>query len=306
VRPVLDVDDLPGFLEHPPGSPLPETPVAATTTRTAATADARVTAGPVAASGATVSGATAVGGPTGAGRHAAGELSAGRTVLAMVVAAAVLVAIAVLIALVSGGDAPADPAGGAPGTPTPGAAPARTPDGVAEEAVEVPAGALAARSVPLGEDGMAARATFGSVLLAERAVGVTVTSPALSVSTDGEQALAHLRLPTSNCLTRRPPTDPASAGCARGATEFADLAGPALRWSRDGDRLELTGRFPTYTRPAGRPAAYTGRSYRVSASLEADGPARDGRAPATGALQLGPARSATTGDPALNVLELRG
>lgn len=284
-RRVLEVDDLPAFLEHPPGSPPPGRPAAG-----AAAPAAPTPPSPAPAGGATAAGSAPT--TTGSGRPAGEAVSARRTVLAMVAAAAVLVAVAVLIALVSGGGPTRDtPVRSAPA----GSGPA-----------EVPAGALASRSVPLGEEGMTARATFGSVLLEEWAVGVTVTRPALSVSTDGERALAHLRLPTFNCLARRPPGDPASAGCARGATELADLTGPALRVTRDGDRLQLTGRFPTYTRVPGRPATYTGRSYRLSATLAADGPIRDGRARATGVLRLGPASARTTGVPGLDVLQVRG
>ena len=306
-RRVLEVDDLPAFLEHPPGSPAPEAP-RATTSATAPAHGAtamRMTATDTTAMGATAGRATS---PTGSGRPSAEALSAGRTVLAMVTAAAVLVAVAVLIALVSrGGPAGDDPAGSAPAATEPVSEPTTDePDTPVAAVRDVPAGALAALSVPLGEEGMTARATFATILLEERAVGVTVTRPALSVSTDGERALAHLRLPTFNCLTRLPPADPDTAGCARAATEFADLTAPGLRMSRDGDRLELTGRFPTYTRPPGRAPAYTGRSYRLTASLAADGPIRDGRAPATGVLQLGGASATTTGVPGLDVLQLRG
>ncbi|WP_369130421.1 hypothetical protein, partial [Modestobacter roseus] len=139
------------------------------------------------------------------------------------------------------------------------------------------AGARAFDSVLPGEDGLTARATFTGLLLEERAVGLTVTTPALSVSTDGDRALAHLRLPVWNCLTADPPADPAAAGCARGRTEYADLSDPDLQVRRDGDRVELTGSFPTYTRPNGGPPAYTGRAYRLTATLAADG----------GMLQLG-------------------
>lgn len=170
---------------------------------------------------------------------------------------------------------------------------------------EVAAGALAARSVPLGDDGVAARATFGSVLLERRAVGVTVARPGVSTSTAGTRALAHVVLPAFNCLTREPPADPEAAGCARAATEYADLADPELRLRRDGDRLELAGRFPTYTRPREGPPTYTGRSYPITVTLAADGRERDGRVPATGVLRQGVHRTTTTGGPEQNVLQLR-
>jgi hypothetical protein len=287
--PAREVDDLPGFLEHPPGSPRPPVP-AAPPTPTPETSGAT-------AAGATVASATVVGGPR-ADRDGdpAGQATR-RTVLAMVVAAAVLVLVAVVIALLSR-DEPAAALGtsAAPATsPPPATSPAPTPPPGPDREVE--AGALAAGSVPLGAGGTAARASFGTVLLERRAVGVTVTRPGLSASTDGGRSLAHLVLPAWNCLSPEPPADPEAAGCARAATEYADLAGPRLDLSRGGDRLELAGRFPTYTRPHRGPPTYTGRSYPVSATLAADGPARHGRVPATGVLTLGPGSTPTTGAP---------
>src|SRR3712207_8078665 len=41
-------------------------------------------------------------------------------------------------------------------------------------------------SVPLGEDGVAASVTFAGVVLEQRAVGLTVAYPSLSLTTDGE------------------------------------------------------------------------------------------------------------------------
>jgi len=133
---------------------------------------------------------------------------------------------------------------------------------------------------------------------------VTVTRPGLSVSSSGGRAAAHVLLPTYNCLFREPPPDPETAGCARAATEYADLSGPALELTRDGDRLEVAGRFATYTQPPAGPPEYTGRSYRVSAVLTADGPELDGVTPATGVLRLGTGSTPTTGGPGANVLQL--
>jgi hypothetical protein len=296
---VLEVDDLPGFLEHPPGSPAPAPATAATTPTAAATAPGgRATpAQPARQAGA------------GAGRHSPADLSARSTLLSMVVAAAVLVLVAVVIALVGGGD---DQPDGAPASsPSPAAvddttsSPARTPPTTEPVSDDVQAGALAARSVEPGDEGMAARATFGTVLLERRAVGVTVTRPGLTVSSDGKRALAHVLLPTFNCLVPDPPPDPEAAGCARGATEYAELTGPDLRLSRDGARLELAGLAATYTRPPAGPATYTGRSYRLRATLAADGPERDGSTPARGVLELGAHSAPTTGGPDANVLQLR-
>ena len=140
------------------------------------------------------------------------------------------------------------------------------------------AGALAFASVPLGEDGLAAGVTFQGVVLEQRAVGLTVTYPSVSLSTDGERSLAHVRLPTFNCLTAEPPADPVAAGCARSLTEYADLADPQLQVTRDGERVDLAGLFPTYTRPTRRPAGVH------RAGLPAQ---RDDRGRRTGAGRLG-------------------
>ncbi|GAB3357628.1 hypothetical protein [Modestobacter lapidis] len=289
-RQVREVDDLPGFLEHPPGSPDP--PPAAV-------------AGPAPATGAT---ATRPARRSGAGRHSPDALSARRTLLAMASAAAVLVLVAAVIALVGGDDPAGDgtPASSPVPSPTPPEPTPLEPTPAEPAPTEVAAGALADRSVAPGDDGLTARASFGTVLLERRAVGVTVTRPDFDVSSDGERSLAHVRLPTFNCLVREPPADPESAGCARGATEYADLSSPGLRMTRAGDRLELAGRIATYTRPPAGPAAYTGRSYPIRATLTAEGPERDGRTPAGGVLRLGPDSAPTTDRPGANVLQLRG
>jgi hypothetical protein len=66
----------------------------------------------------------------------------------------------------------------------------------------------------------------------------------------------------------------------------------------------VAGRFATYTRPPAGPPESTGRSYRVSAVLTADGPELDGVTPATGVLRLGTGSTPTTGGPGANVLQL--
>ncbi|MGY1838272.1 MULTISPECIES: hypothetical protein [unclassified Modestobacter] len=248
------VDDLPGFLEHPPGSP------------------ARPTTEPTAAPR---SGSTAVATPVHPG---------GRGVRAGTAAAVVLLLGAAVLAGTGRTDA-GSPTTAARSVPLafPAADPAEpgpsgpTPDSTGPPADAEAAGSRAFDSVLPGEDGLTARATFTGLLLEERAVGLTVTTPSLSLSTDGDRALAHVRLPIWNCLTDEPPAEPAAAGCARGRTEYADLADPGLQARRDGERVELTGLFPTYTRPNGGAPSYTGRAYRLSATLTADG----------GALQLG-------------------
>lgn len=271
--PAFEVDDLPAFLEHPPGSPAP----AGSTPAAPAPAAARP------AAGATAVRATR---PAGASGHAPDSPSPERTVTAMVVTAAVLVLVAVVIALVGGGGTPEE---GAPSSPQP--APAGT------------AAASRGGGPPPGD--MTARAAFGTVLLERRPAGVTVTRPGLSVSSQGQQTDAHVLLPTYNCMLPEPPADPETAGCAPAATEYADLSGSALQLTRDGDRLEVAGVFATYTHPLAGPPRYTGRSYRLSAVLTADGPELDGVAPATGRLRLGEASTTTTDEPGANVLELR-
>ncbi|MGY1749894.1 hypothetical protein [Modestobacter sp. SYSU DS0511] len=252
------VDDLPGFLDRPPGSPVP--PAAPRSGSPASTATA-VPAG-------------TAGRPDGRGTHAA---TAGAVVL-------LLGAAALAGTVPTGATTPATAARSIPLAAPPETGPTGSPE---PPAAEPAAGSLAFRSVLPGDDGLTARAAFTGLLLEERAVGLTVTTPSLSVSTDGERALAHVRLPIWNCLTAEPPADPAAAGCARGRTEYADLADPGLQVRRDGDRVELAGLFPTYTRPNGGAPTYTGRAYRLTATLTADGGVRDGRAAATGVVQLG-------------------
>ncbi|MGY1708247.1 hypothetical protein ACI8AC_01905 [Geodermatophilus sp. SYSU D00758] len=245
---------------------------------------------------------------------------AARPVAAMAGAALVLVAALAVVAGTTGGADPAgDPppvAGPAPGTgapPGPPAPPAPAPElpGVPAEPLpgEGGAGALAARSVPLGTDGVAARLTFGGVVLERHAVGVTVAYPSVSVTATGDPvtaALAHLRLDTWNCLAGEAPDDPEEAGCVRTRTAYAELPTPALGVERDGAALRLTGRFPTYTRPLGGPATYTGRVYDVTVAVAADGPLRAGTAPATGTFFLGTDRAGSRGGPGVDVLRVVG
>jgi hypothetical protein len=286
---VLEVDDLPAFLEHPPGSP---GPVPADLTDPTRTPTAPATSAAPAAAAPTGATAVRAARPSGAGRHSPDALTTRHTLLAMAAAALVLVLVAVVIAVVGGSGRADDGAGDA----APASAPAGRPAG---------GGAPATRAEPVGPD-VAARAAFGTVLLERRAVGVTVTRPTISASRDRAGALAHVLLPTYNCLLPEPPPDPEAAGCARAATEYADATGPDLRMTRDGDRVELAGRFATYTKPAGGPPQHTGRSYRLSAVLTAAGPERDGVTPASGVLRLGDGNAPTTGDPGANELYLRG
>ena len=302
------VDDLPGFLENPPGS-VPALPAAGP-----APASVEVDEPPA-------------GQPAGATTPA--EVTPGATprgaALATAAAVLVLVVAAVAVAVTGGRSAPGDAAAGSPAAaetsgvagasgaastlsaPTASAAPgldATAPTTAAPPSATAGApGALALTSVPLGRNGVTAGVTFQGVLLEQRAVGLTVTYPSVSVSTDGRRSLAHVRLPTFNCLTAEPPDDPVAAGCARSVTEYADLAAPSLQLTRDGDRLELVGLFATYTRPNGTPPTYTGRAYQLAATITADGPATDGTAPAAGVVRIGLDSAATTTDPGVNRLQ---
>jgi hypothetical protein len=272
-------DDLPGFLEAPPGTPRP--------------APARP-APPV-------------------DDGAPAEDPAARTVAGLVAAALALVAVLAGVALGTGREEPpaAAPPPAAPLPPPPAAPTTAVPDLLPVPAEPLPgergAGLLAARSVPLGDGGTSARLALGGLVLERRAVGVTVTRPAVSV-TVGEDgtALAHLRLPTWNCLGTTAPADPDAAGCTATGTEYADLPTPALAVTRDGDALRLAGRFPTYTRPAGTPPVYTGRVYDLSVTVSPAAPLRHGEAPAEGALFLGTERAVSVDDPALSRLRVAG
>jgi hypothetical protein len=235
-------------------------------------------------------------------------LSRQGAVTATLAAVVLLVAAAALVATPSGSGDDQPLARAAPSvaratstSPTPTAETPEPDPAVGDPGV----GALAFESVPLGRDGMAAGATFEGLVLEQRAVGLTVTYPSVSVTTDGRRSLAHVRLPTFNCLTAEPPADPVAAGCARSLTEYADLADPQLQVTRDGDRIELAGLFPTYTRPTGSAPTPTGRAYPLSASIGADGAGGRGGAPATGVVRIGLDSAATT-DGAGNLVQLPG
>jgi hypothetical protein len=271
------------FREHPPGFP---------------GAPSR----PAPGAAAPASGATA---PDGAARPA-GE-QALRTLTALVLAALVLVAAAATVAWAAErqpGGRPAASAGASstptsvtPTTVTRSSAaplPAAAPVPASPAPGQAGAGALAFLSVPLGRDGLAARLTFGGVVLEPRAVGLTVAYPSVSVTTDGHgTALAHVQLETFNCLTDTPPPDPAAAGCVRSVPEYADLPSPALTVTGDDDGLRLSGRFPTYTRPNGTPPLYTGRVYELEITLRLGRASSPGRPAASGELVLGEERAAS-------------
>jgi len=317
--PGFPVDDLPGFLDQPPGwdagpSTLP--PAGRAAADGAAGAEA-------AAAEAPRTGSTAAGDDAGPMRHG-GTAGPGGTPgpgdTAGLTAAVVLLVAAVVVAFVGGsaGTSPAaDAAVASPpvapptlvapsGPATPGPDPAAPTTEAPAESTETAAGSLALTSVPLGGSGIAATATFQGLVLEQRAVGLTVTYPGVSVSTDGRRALAHVRLPTFNCLTPEPPADPTQANCVPTLTEYADLTDPDLQVSRDGDRVELVGLFATYTRPNGCPPVYTGRAYQLTAAVAPDGP-RDGDAvAAAGTVRIGLDSAPSVPEPGVNRLQFPG
>ena len=78
--------------------------------------------------------------------------------------------------------------------------------------------------------------------------------------------------------------------------------------SRSGDGLRLSGRFPTYTRPAGGQPAYTGRVYGLTVTVR---PARtagagDAEVPAAGTLFLGLDRTESVDDARLSAVRRGG
>jgi hypothetical protein len=287
-------DDLPGFLDAPPGTPAVPAP------------------GPPAGL------AVAEGEET---PDADGEPGAARVVTGMAAVALLLVGALAAVAAGTRDDEPAAaaarPAAPSPTAPPTAGAPTGTPVpellGVPADPLpgETGAGALADRSVPLGEDGVTATLGFGGIVVERHAVGITVAEPVVSVTATGDPAgedgaaLAHLALPTWNCVADEPPADPEEAGCVRSTTEYADLPSPALHVTRDGDDLRLTGRFPTYTRPIATAPAYTGRVYELTVTVSPAGPVREGGTVAEATLFLGTDRTATTRD-GFNVIRYAG
>ena len=165
------------------------------------------------------------------------------------------------------------------------------------------AGRLAAASVPVGDEGARARLSFEGLVLERKAVGVTVAYPSVSVTAaelPGGPALAHVVLPLWNCLTDTAPEDPETAGCRRLPTEYAELPGPALTVTDDGEGLRISGRFATYLRPNGSAPEWTGRVYPLAVHVRPDGEA------ATGTLHLGSERAESVVDPRLSELRLGG
>ena len=139
--------------------------------------------------------------------------------------------------------------------------------------------------------------SFGGVVLERHVVGVTATYPRVRLTRGVSGLVAHVELPTYNCLAGDAPADPVAAHCARSVTEYADLPAPALQVSSSAHgRLRLTGRFPTYLRPNGSATVPTGHVYQLLISAApANGRPTTGEVPATGELSLGTDRAAATG-----------
>jgi hypothetical protein len=236
-------DDLPGFLESPPGSPgAPAVPVQGWAALTAASTP-----------------------PAAAPAARRGRWDTVGVLAALTVAGALLIGIAAALAVASGSQDPPAPSARADG----------------EQAA-----------------GLAAQLTFGGVVLERRAVGVTAAYPHLRLTSEGERTIAHVELPTFNCLTGEAPDDPVAAGCTAAGTEYAELATPALTVQRDDGGVRISGRFPTDLRPNGTPPVSTGRVYELEVTAEPTGEGHPGEwVPATGVLRLGDDRATTTGGP---------
>jgi hypothetical protein len=243
-----DTDDLPGFLESPPGSASPEPPAgwaALAAPGTPARAEPPAPAAPSRRDTAVVLGA-------------------------MAVVALLLLGAAAAVAATS------------------------------REAGRHPTSPASTSAAPAG---LAARLTFGGVVLEPRAVGVTATYPMIEISADGDRTRARVELPTFNCLTGDAPADPVAAGCTRSVTEYAELSSPGLAVVTDRDGFRVTGRFATEVRPNGSPPAATGRVYALRITVTpSDGVADGGWRPARGVLELGPGRTTTVGEPGVNLV----
>ncbi len=286
-------DDLPGFLERPPGLPGGEerpAPVSALDP-------------PLAPPDAEPSRRRRV--PAHAGTTATPP-APGRVLLVLASVSVLLIGVAAALGL-TGADGPATPAatGRSPERNAPPTWEAPDLTAVPEQpgADDPGAGRLATASVPIGEDGALVRLTFEGLVLERRAVGTTVAYPGVSMTAaevPGGPALAHVVLRLWNCLADTAPEDPQEAGCRRLPTEYADLPTPALTVEDDGGGLRISGRFPTYVRPSGSAPEWTGRVYPLAVHVRPDG---DG---ATGTLHLGLERAPAIGDPLLSELRRGG
>jgi hypothetical protein len=157
--------------------------------------------------------------------------------------------------------------------------------------------------VPVGPDGALAELAFDGIVLERRAVGVTAAYPTLALAAaevPGGPAVAHVELPTFNCLADEAPADPVAAGCLRTPVEHADLPSPALTVTRVGEGLRISGRFPTYLRPQGSAPDWTGRVYPLTITVT-PGPTDGG---AEGVLRIGAEEAGLRDEPGLTVLRV--
>jgi hypothetical protein len=140
-------------------------------------------------------------------------------------------------------------------------------------------------------------------VLEQRAVGITATYPVLEATWNGEQGVAHVQLPTFNCLTVTAPEDPVAAGCVPTVPEYGDLPSPALTITGDDGTLRLSGRFPTYVRPNGTPPVWTGRVYELRVrAAPVEGEPAEGWVRAEGEIRLGSGRAPTLDSADVTVL----
>jgi hypothetical protein len=288
-------DDLPGFLDSPPGTaPDRPPPVSGPAAQDVPLAAPDPAPAPV---------RRRIPAHSAAAATAAAAPAPSRVLLLLATGALVLVGIAAALAVLTAGDRSTETAtAGSSPTESAGSPPTRdVPDLAAvperPEPGDPGAGRLATVSVPIGDDGALVRLTFEGLVLERRAVGVTVAYPSVSLTAaevPGGPALAHVRLPAWNCLSDTAPADPVAAGCRRLPTEYAELPTPALTVSDDGDGLRLRGRFPTYVRPGGSPPEWTGLVYPLAVDIRPEGQS------ATGTLHLGTERAATVDDPRLS------
>jgi len=309
--PVREVDDLQAFFEAPPGTTDAVEPAdgpgeapAPVTTPASATPPAPAPSAPAADHRPSQDAPAAA---DEAHRTTVRRIAVGATAALLVV----VVGAAVAAALTRdetprGGDGAGrvDRDGSASPTDTPTTTVPSTPTEPPAPITAAAAGDLAGVVVSPGRDGLEADLVFEGIVLEPRAVGSTVTRPGLALSTDGRSGVAHLELPTWNCLSATAPADPAAAGCTPGPTEYADLGTPTLRVDVAGGDFELTGDFPTYTRPNGSPPAYTGRTYAVTVTGGPAGEARGEEARATGELGLGGATTGTRTDTDVNLVRV--
>jgi hypothetical protein len=116
---------------------------------------------------------------------------------------------------------------------------------------------------------------YAGVVVGRDGAGLLVAYPAMQVSSTGGHTVAHLKVPLFRCAGRVAPGSPNFHGCVRRQVEYADLAAPAARITRrQGDRITIAGRFPTYTygrsvdRDPRLPVRWTGRTYLVRVDAE--------------------------------------